>query len=300
MCLIEHASPREEVIRRKADPGPGWERRNYLEAEGWSRLALAEYKSEPWAEVSPFCLNKGSDHRLTKDPPKPKIGSSVYHHLEDWAVSPNAWALLDTAFPKAPGKPSCLPGLSVHICEMAFHSAAPNPLGALLSTWVQSQALPEPSRLYLIWIHFSHSALHPVAFIWASDKLLPLKTCAQAAQAPRTPFLNPISMYASSLRVWNKFPCMSHHLGSETSLLHFSLLIFYSLPSVYLSQVVIIYSVIWLLHLFRQPKMCGAPALWQAITNLKHGEFTGDCREGACTPGPWYLEGKAGRHALSP
>ena len=54
--------------------------------------------------------------------------------------------------------------------------------------------------------HLAHSALDPIAFIWASDKLLPLKTCARAAQAPRTPFLHPISMFVSSFRIWNKFP----------------------------------------------------------------------------------------------
>ena len=56
------------------------------------------------------------------------------------------------------------------------------------------------------------------------------------------------------------FPCLSLHLGSKTSFLFFSLIRLYSCPSQYFSQVVIKYSIICLLHLLLQPKMCGAAA----------------------------------------
>ena len=108
-------------------------------------------REKRWAmsRVSPSYLSKGSDHRLTKDPPKPNIGSAAYHHLEDWAVNPNAWALLDTALPKAPGKSSHLPGLRA--ISVKWHST---PLlqtlwGFFSPLWVESQALPGPSRLSL-------------------------------------------------------------------------------------------------------------------------------------------------------
>ena len=39
--------PREDGRGKKADSGPGWERRHGLEAEDWGRLALAGIKAEP-------------------------------------------------------------------------------------------------------------------------------------------------------------------------------------------------------------------------------------------------------------
>ena len=49
-----------------------------MEAEGWSRLALARNKAEPRAEVRASCLNKQSDHRFAYRTAKQKIGQ----HLE--------------------------------------------------------------------------------------------------------------------------------------------------------------------------------------------------------------------------
>ena len=56
------------------------------------------------------------------------------------------------------------------------------------------------------------------------------------------------------------FPCMSHRLGSKTRFLLSSRLGFSSCPSEYLSQVGLIYSIVCLLDIFLQPKMCGASA----------------------------------------
>ena len=150
------------------------------------------------------------------------------------------------------GKPFCLPGLSVCICETAFHSAAPNLLGAFLSTL---GGISGPPRV--IWVL---PGLHPHLALAALEMLAFALWLRQDSFHSRP--MHGLRRHLGHLSCI-PYPCMSHRLGSETRFLLFTRLRFY------LSQVVIIYLIACLLHSFLQPKMCGAFAPCQAGTILR-------------------------------
>ena len=64
--------------------------------------------------------------------------------------------------PRTKQSSSCLLGLSDHIWKMAFHSAAPNPLGAFLSTLGKIPSPPQGHLDYLIWTHPHITVLSPL------------------------------------------------------------------------------------------------------------------------------------------
>ena len=147
-----------------------------------------------------------------------------------------------------PGKSFCLLGFKVHICKMIFHSAVPNPLGAFLSTLGGISG--PPRAIWLTWSRYTPCPLCP----------RPASFCSvlQGNSFHSRP-VHGLFRHLEHLSCI-PFPRLSCHLGTKTRFCLFSLLRFYSPPSEYLSQVIIIYSIACLLHLFLQPKMSWASA----------------------------------------
>lgn len=157
-CLVQARG----VEGEKPGSGPGWERRD-LEAEGWERLALGRNK----LSHEQRSVNSASTRDLITGclrHPQTKIGCGAYHHLErlrctsKW-LSPEGPCLVYSS------RETILPLVSVSISAEWCSTLLPNPLGAFSPLWMKSQALPGPSRLYLIWIHtLAHSAVDTLAF----------------------------------------------------------------------------------------------------------------------------------------